>query len=164
MRIIALAGLTTIGLAAYFAYLFSKYSTSLKITKNEVNIGNNKYYWHDITSYKIFNTSYFETLTIRLSSGKTVYLTGLDNKRKSLQFHHFKNDFLKQIEVVNRNREKPIIEKSFYKTNTGKIFGLVIILLNLIATYLIVTRKMRLLPVIILFSSSIPILSTIRKK
>ncbi len=164
LRIIAGVIIFILLFGAYIAFKVSQYTEHLAVNQESIQIGESNYYWSDISSYKTFNTLYFDTLTIRFNSGKSIHLTGLDNEKKSAHYFKFKSKFLEHINKMNNNSDSPILEKSFYKTKAGKIFGVLILILNVLAIYMLLTEQMRIFPVLILASSSIPIISAIKNK
>lgn len=122
---------------------FSQYLKKVNFTYKSIQIGELQFDWSAIKSYKLENAPYFETLTIKLFSGKRIYLRGYSDGKKARQFQKHKDRFLYMLAHHNSKAAYKIPQWSFYQTIWAQLFFYLICTIGAIGLFVLILGKLK---------------------
>lgn len=122
---------------------FSQYLKKVNFTYKHIQIGELQFDWSSIKSYKIENTHYFETLTIKLFSGKRIYLTGYSDGKKAKQFQKHKDRFLYMLAYHNSKASYIIPHRGFYQTIWAQFLFYLVCTVEAIGLLMLILGKLK---------------------
>ncbi len=122
---------------------FSQYLKKVNFTYKHIQIGELQFDWADIKSYKLENAHYFETLTIKLFSGKRIHLTGYSDGKKARQFQKHKNRFLYMLAYHNSKAPYKIPHRGFYQTIWAQLFFYLVCTIGAIGLLMLILGKVK---------------------
>lgn len=140
-----------LGLAVYFGHRLSKTTTIIELNEGDhLKINDQEIAYHKIIGYFVNDTGLTQTaLYLRLDTNKTVQITGssLGNHRKA--FQKVQEEILSTLKIKNNQ----LLELQYHDVYVRQAYILkpfiyimvgIVIILDLIAIYLLVTGKMKL--------------------
>lgn len=139
-----------LGLIIFFGHRLSKTVTKIDLNDNYLKIDNQEYEYTSVIGYFVNETGLTQTeLCLRLNTNKTVKITGLSVGEQGRAFQKAQAKIIRSLKEKNSNLLELEYQDVYVRqTNILRRFNFigiaVVIIIDLIAIYLLVTGKIKL--------------------